>query len=149
MKLNTRSRYAVMALTDLVLHKDQGVVPLKEMAGRQGLSQIYLEQLFSVLRREGFVTSTRGARGGYALSRPPEEITIASVMKALGDPIKATRCSGQAGQGCNDNGAMCLTHHLWADLETHIWSYLSGITLKDVTRRAELSDVHTKVATSK
>ena len=142
MRLNARSRYAVMALADLVLHKDQGVVPLKEMAGRQGLSQIYLEQLFSVLRRKGFVNSTRGARGGYALSRSAENITIASIMKALGDPIKATRCNGTLGQGCNDNGALCLTHHLWADLEAHIWDYLSRVTLRDVTERVRPNSNH-------
>lgn len=139
MRLNTRSRYAVMALTDLVLHTKQGVVPLKEMASRQGLSQLYLEQLFSLLRRKGLVTSTRGARGGYTLSRPPETISIASIMKALGDPVKATRCHGLHGKGCNDSGAMCLTHHLWADLEKHIWGYLDTITLRDITERVPSS----------
>lgn len=134
MKLNTRTRYAVMALVDLAALPPGTCASLKEMASRQQLSISYLEQLFSVLRRANILVSVRGVTGGYKLALPADEISVASVVQALDDPIAITRCrsKGQAGQGCLKAGAICKVHHLWADLEDRIWAYLSEVSLADV-----------------
>ena len=135
MKLNARSRSAVMALVDLAYNDTQRVVPLKDMAARQGLSVLYLEQLFAVLKRKGLVGSVRGPGGGYFLNEDAEKISVGRIIQALNDPIQITRCkgSGRNGTGCLANKALCATHHLWENLEEHIWKYLHSVTLKDIT----------------
>jgi len=137
MKLNTRSQYAVMALVDLASRQSEGVIPLKHMAEKQDLSVLYLEQLFRPLKNQGFVKSIRGVKGGYTLARPADQISVADIVHALKDPIKVTRCIGKGlpGTGCMKNKTLCATHHLWIDLEQHIWRYLSATTLQGIVDR--------------
>ena len=80
MKLSTRCRYGIHAMADLAQHYGQGPQSLREIAERQEVSEMFLEQIFGALRREGFVESVRGAQGGYLLAKPPEEITIGALM---------------------------------------------------------------------
>lgn len=135
MKLNTRTRYAVMALTDLAQQDQAQRVRLKDMAARQELSVPYLEQLFATLRRKGLVRSTRGLNGGYALARPATAISLAHILEALDEPITLTRCkaNGVPGTGCLKDGRLCANHHVWATLETHIRSYTEHTTLAMMT----------------
>lgn len=132
MRLSTKGRYAVMAMTDLALRQDNAGrgVALSDVAGRQEISLSYLEQLFARLRREGLVVSARGPGGGYRLARPPAEIAVGQIVRAVDEPIKATRCS--AARGCMKKGERCLTHDLWDDLGRHIESYLDSVSLADV-----------------
>jgi len=113
MKLTTKGRYAVTAMLDLALHSVTGPITLSDISGRQGLSLSYLEQLFSRLRRNGLVSSTRGPGGGYQLGRTPEEIKVAQVILAVNEPIDATGCEGK--RSCQ-KGAVCLAHELWLGL---------------------------------
>ena len=69
-KLSTRGRYGIHAMYDLAAHAGDGPVPIKAISERQAVPEAYLEQLMAVLKRAGLVKSTRGAQGGYALSRP-------------------------------------------------------------------------------
>jgi Rrf2 family transcriptional regulator, iron-sulfur cluster assembly transcription factor len=131
MRLSTKGRYAVMAMTDLAGHADRRAVSLAEIAERQQLSVAYLEQLFSRMRRRGLVVSARGPGGGYRLARPAEETTIAEVVTAVDEPLRATRCGGKAG-GCMRGGARCLTHDLWEETGRQIQDYLASVSLADV-----------------
>ena len=74
MRLTTKGRYAVTAMLDLAIHYEKGAVTLSDIAGRQGISLSYLEQLFARLRRKGLVKSTRGPGGGYRLATEPQNI---------------------------------------------------------------------------
>jgi Rrf2 family transcriptional regulator, iron-sulfur cluster assembly transcription factor len=139
MRLSTRGRYAVMAMVELAA-RQQGAaggdpakghpVSLSEIAQAQQLSLAYLEQLFGPLRRAGLVASARGPGGGYRLGRPAGQITIAAVVDAVDEPIRATRCEAGA-PGCLA-GQRCLTHDLWAELGFQIRLFLDGMTLADV-----------------
>ena len=131
MKLSTKGRYAVMAMADLAGHADRRAVSLAEIAERQQLSVAYLEQLFARMRRRGLVVSARGPGGGYRLARRAEETTIAEVVTAVDEPLRATRCGGKA-TGCMRGGARCLTHDLWEETGRHIHDYLSSVSLADV-----------------
>jgi Rrf2 family iron-sulfur cluster assembly transcriptional regulator len=138
MRLSTKGRYAVMAMTDLAVHtgQDGRAVSLADIAGRQEISQAYLEQLFARLRRAGLVKSVRGPGGGYRLAKPAGETRIAEIVLAADEPIRATRCSAEKpGVGCMPGGAQCLTHGLWDALGRHIEHYLSGVSLEDVIQR--------------
>lgn len=131
MELNTRGRYAVMAMADLAKHDGAQAVPLSAIAERQQLSVAYLEQIFLRLRRSGLVGSARGRAGGYHLGRPAEEISVAAIMEAVEEQTRMTRCMGEEGVGCL-GAEKCLTHNLWHALGAHIRSFLSGVTLAEV-----------------
>lgn len=132
MKLTTKGRYAVTAMLDLALHNGGQPVSLAEISERQDISLSYLEQLFSKLRRAGLVTSMRGPGGGYQLNGAPEGIVVSDIIAAVDESVDATRCGGMS--DCQDN-KRCLTHDLWADLSDQIRTFLSDITLADMTQR--------------
>ena len=133
MRLSTKGRYAVMAMADLARRECDATraVALAEIAARQEISLSYLEQLFARLRRKGLVQSARGPGGGYRLARPPAETSIADIVLAVDEPLRATRCADQ-GAGCMLKGERCLTHDLWEDLGSRIEDYLASVSLADV-----------------
>jgi len=133
MRLSTKGRYAVMAMADLARRQDEPcrAVALADIATRQEISLSYLEQLFARLRRKGLVQSARGPGGGYRLSRTAAETTIADIVHAVDEPIRATRCAEQ-GKGCMLKGEHCLTHDLWEHLGDRIEDYLASVSLADV-----------------
>jgi Rrf2 family iron-sulfur cluster assembly transcriptional regulator len=145
MKLTSKGRYAVTAMLDVSLHSKPGPVSLADISERQEISLSYLEQLFSLLRREKLVDSVRGPGGGYRLGREPSEISIGAVIRAVNESVDATKCKGQG--GCQ-GGERCLTHNLWEDLSNRISVFLDGITLgelmqqHDVKHVAERQDKH-------
>jgi len=133
MQLSTKGRYAVMAMTDLAGQAPERAVTLAEIAERQQLSLSYLEQLFARLRRRGLVLSVRGPGGGYRLARPADETSVADVVVAVDEPLRATRCAGHGSvKGCMKGGARCVTHDLWEETGRQIYDYLSSVSLADV-----------------
>lgn len=137
MKLSTKGRYAVMAMTDLATSSSDRPVPLGDIASRQEISLSYLEQLFAKLRRAGLVKSVRGPGGGYRMARPLNETRVADIMLAVEEPVDVTRCQHKA-SGCMENGRRCVTHDLWDELGRHIHLFLNGVTLEDVVQRRVL-----------
>lgn len=138
MRLTTKGRYAVTAMLDLALHSDQGPVSLAEISERQHISLSYLEQLFAKLRRNGLVKSVRGPGGGYRLDRSTSNTYIAEIIDAVDESVDATNCAGEA--NCQE-GEVCLTHHLWADLSVQIHRFLSGISLASLVERREVQQI--------
>jgi Rrf2 family iron-sulfur cluster assembly transcriptional regulator len=132
MRLSTKGRYAVMAMADLARRESTAgrAVALADIAQRQEISLSYLEQLFARLRRKGLVTSARGPGGGYRLARGAADTSIAEIVHAVDEPLRATRCGH--GKGCMVKGERCLTHHLWEDLGERIEDYLASVSLADV-----------------
>ena len=131
MQLSTRGRYAVMAMTELAGRESARAVPLASIAERQQISRPYLEQLFARLRRQGLVSSVRGPGGGYRLAKPATELSVADVVIAVDEPLKAIRCTGGP-TGCMKHGARCLTHDLWEETGRRIYGYLASVSLADV-----------------
>jgi len=118
-------------MTDLASRPVDRATPLAAIAETQQISKAYLEQLFSRLRRRGLVRSVRGPGGGYRLARAAEALSVAEVVAAVDEPLKATRCAGH-GPGCMKGGARCLTHELWAETGRQLETYLAGVSLADV-----------------
>ncbi len=129
MRLTTKGRFAVTAMIDLAMRTHTGPVALAAISQRQQISLSYLEQLFGKLRRHELVESTRGPGGGYTLGRGLAEITVADIIVAVDEPIDATGCSGREGCMGEDTGK-CMTHDLWASLNTKMIEYLDSISLK-------------------
>ncbi|MFO1089417.1 MAG: Rrf2 family transcriptional regulator [Hyphomicrobiales bacterium] len=138
MKLSTKGRYAVMAMADIALNAHGAPVPLADIAQRQDISQEYLEQLFSKLRKAGLVESARGPGGGYSLARDPDDVRIADIVFAVDEPMQVTRCQGDAIDGCV-HGDKCVTHELWAALGRQIVGFLSSVTLGDVVNKRNIA----------
>lgn len=127
-----------MAMIDIGQNTGTSPVSLAEIAERQDISQEYLEQLFGKLRRAGLVVSSRGAGGGYALARPPADINLADVILAVDEPLRVTRCEGDAVDGCV-KGAKCCAHDLWSSLGRQMMFFLESITLEDVVEKRNLA----------
>ncbi|MFO1033983.1 MAG: Rrf2 family transcriptional regulator [Hyphomicrobiales bacterium] len=142
MKMSTKGRYAVMAMIDIgqqaAADPAARPVPLADIASRQDISQEYLEQLFGKLRRAGLVASARGAAGGYTLARPATDITLAEVIEAVDEPLRVTRCDGDAVEGCV-KGERCCAHDLWSSLGRQMMYFLESISLDDVVAKRNLA----------
>jgi Rrf2 family transcriptional regulator, iron-sulfur cluster assembly transcription factor len=138
MKMSTKGRYAVMAMIDIGQHGSDRPVSLAEIAERQDISQEYLEQLFGKLRRSGLVASARGPGGGYKLARELSDIALAEVILAVDEPLRVTRCEGDAVDGCV-KGAKCCAHDLWSSLGRQMMYFLESITLEDVVENRNLA----------
>ena len=138
MKMSTKGRYAVMAMIDIAQDTSGGPVSLAAIAERQEISQEYLEQLFAKLRRAGLVESARGPGGGYRLARASDLISMAEIITAADEPLRVTRCNGDAVDGCV-RGERCCAHDLWSSLGRQMMYFLSSVTLDDVVSRRNLA----------
>ncbi len=141
MRLTTKGRYAVTAVLDLAFHQQGGPVSLADISERQAISLSYLEQLFSKLRKNGIVSSTRGPGGGYKLSNPTEDVSIVEIIIAVDESYRANGCSTK--EYCQA-GTRCLTHDLWDELSDQIHGFLNGISLADLMSHKETAEIACK-----
>ena len=137
MKLSTKSRYAVMALADIARFKNNVPISLRDVSIRQGISLVYLEQLFLKLKKNEIVKSIRGKKGGYTLNKIPSEIKISEILSAVEEKVKTIGCQKHSKKGCNGKSAKCITHNLWDELETHINLFFQEKNLGDLINKTE------------
>ena len=135
MKISTKGRYALRTLVDLAQHSDEGLVPLKDVAARQGLSQKYLEQIVTVMNKAGFLTGVRGPQGGYRLVRTPSEYNMAEVLEVIEGSLAPVVCLDADENTC-ERCDTCATVDMWSGLYKAMTDYLSGVTLQDLVDRA-------------
>ncbi len=128
MKLSTRGAYGLRAMSELALNYGKGPISLKTIANRQTISEAYLEQLFGSLRRQGLIQSTRGSRGGYSLSRSPEEIHVGEIIRTLEGPIGPMQCVATDEPPC-ERAAGCVTKGVWEKVRNSVAEVLDSITL--------------------
>ena len=138
MKFSTRSRYSLRAMVDLALNYSKGEpIPLVQVAERQGLSEGYLEQLMTFLRRGGLVRSVRGAQGGYTLSREPSRITAGDVIRCLEGPLSPTDCVNEDDPESCSRSETCVTRVLWERVRESVADVLDHTTLEDLCTETE------------
>ena len=132
MKLTSKGRYAVMAMADLAKNRNSRPVPLNDISLRQGISILYLEQLFLKLKKQKLVNSTRGPLGGYVLTKSPDQIKLSYIISAVEEEVKTIKCDKHSKKGCNGKSFKCITHNLWDELGNHINLFFERKSLKDV-----------------
>jgi Rrf2 family transcriptional regulator, cysteine metabolism repressor len=130
MKLSTRGRYGTRVLLDLALRNDKEPVPLKEIAQRQQISVLYMEHIITPLITAGIIRSTRGARGGIQLIKPPQDIKLSEVMGLLEGSIAPVDCINDP-KVCQ-RSEVCATRDIWIELKKAMDEVLESKTLMDL-----------------
>jgi Rrf2 family protein len=133
MKLSTKGRYGMRALLDLALHQGEGLVLLKDIARRQEVSLPYLEHLIAPLVAASLVKSTRGARGGVLLLKPPAEIKLSEVLELLEGSIALVDCINNP-KICPRSDS-CVTRDIWIEMKRAMSQVLDSTTLQDLVER--------------
>ncbi|MGG7058589.1 RrF2 family transcriptional regulator [Clostridium nigeriense] len=128
MKISTKGRYGLRALIDLAINMDSENVSIKSISERQNISERYLEQIFSLLRKAGIILGRKGAQGGYILGKDISELTIIEILKVLeGDSIFIDINEKEENE-LED----FINKNLWKDINVLIKDYFSSITLEDL-----------------
>ena len=131
MKLTTKGRYAVLALTELALAKEDSLIKITEIAVRQNISSTYLEQILLLLKNSDLIIGIRGPNGGYKLATSPENIMISDIVNIVEGRMEAKGCVSKSGS-CTGVSGRCMTHDLWDELSRHIELFLGQISLRDI-----------------
>jgi Rrf2 family protein len=129
-RISAKGEYAIKAMVDLALHDGRDLSPIQEVAARQAIPQRYLEQVLLQLKRAGFLYARRGSAGGYRLSRPPDQITVGAVLRAVEGP--AAGPAARRGDGEDAAGL----HELWREIAEAVASVVDRTTLEDLRQRA-------------
>ena len=124
MKLSAKSKYGLTACIEMAACYGDGNTAVSQLSGKTGVSEKFLEQIMFVLKKDGIVTSTRGACGGYTLVNPPEKTTVGAILRALEDNLEMVNCMG--GGGCANK---CASFAVWEKLYTTVNDFLDSVTL--------------------
>lgn len=132
LRISSKSRYGVQAMFELARHEGSGPLPLNVIAQRQGLSEHYLEQLIAPLRKAGFVTSQRGAQGGYVLARPASDISVGDIIRQLDGPLQVPETSPEA----------AAVDRVWERVRDAVRAVVDTVTLADLVAEAQQSPMY-------
>ena len=137
MKLSTKGRYGLRALIDLAQYSENEPVSITNISDRQGISERYLEQLMSMLKKAGLVKSIRGAGGGYVLAKNLEEISVGDVLRALEGSLEPVECSGlHPEEGCKAADS-CVTKYVWQRINESINQTVDEIKLAQLVEESK------------
>ncbi len=131
MKISTKGRYALRLMIDLAKQNADSYIPLRDISQRQGISAKYLEQIVVQLSRAGFVQATRGAQGGYRLTKPASQYTVGAILRITEGSLAPVSCLVSAQNNC-DRAGQCATLSFWRGLYDVINNYVDSTTLADL-----------------
>ena len=131
MKISTKGRYGLRAMVDLVVYSAGDHISLKSIAERQNISEGYLEQVFSTLRKAGLINSIKGAQGGYAIADRPDKITVGNVLRALEGNLSVIDDKSMD-EKTNDKIEDCIRQKVWSIINASIDDVVDSITLEDL-----------------
>ena len=136
MKLSTKGRYGLRALIDLAQYSEEAPVSITSISARQELSERYLEQLMSMLKKAGLVKSVRGAGGGYVLAKDMAEISIGDVLRALEGSLEPVECAGLEPDGGCKASDNCVTKYVWQRINESISQTVDEIMLDQLVEES-------------
>ncbi len=137
MKISTKGRYGLRAIIDLAQYSAIEPVSINSIATRQGISERYLEQLMTLLKKAGIIKSIRGAGGGYVLAKEMEEISVGDVLRALEGSLEPVECAGfNEEDSCQAAGA-CVTKYVWQRINDSINRTVNEISIKQLVEESK------------
>jgi len=136
MKLSTKGRYGLRALIDLALHSEEEAVSIQSIATRQNISDSYLEQLVSKMKKAGLVKSLRGAGGGYMLAKPAREISVGDILRALEGNLNAVTCPANENTGGCEGADLCVTRYVWKRINDSITEAVDTMMLSQLVEES-------------
>lgn len=136
MKVSTKGRYAIRIMLDLAIHNTGEFIPLKEVSERQGITLKYLEQIIILLKRSGYLKSSRGNGGGYKLAKQPAEYTLGDILRTTEGNLSPIACLEDEENVC-PRSIICPTLDFWQGLDQVINDYVDGVTLQDLLDRQQ------------
>lgn len=137
MKLSTKGRYGLRAVLDIAIYGGEEAVALSSIAQRQSISISYLEQLIAKLKKAGIVNSTRGAKGGYVLSKPPEDISVGQVLRALEGNLDPVDCAEVKGEDSTCQASdICVTKYVWKRISDSINNAVDTLMLSELVEES-------------
>ena len=128
--VSTRGRYALRVMIDLAGHQEEGYIPMKDVAARQGISLKYLEQILPVLSQNKLVSAVHGKGGGYLLAKEPSAITVGEILRLTEKELAPVACLAEGAEAC-DREALCPTLDFWKGYNKVMTDYLDSKTLAD------------------
>lgn len=131
MKVSTKGRYALRLMLDLAQNEGEELVRIKDIAARQGISEKYLEQIISSLKKAGYVKSLRGAQGGYRLSMEPREYSVGMILRLTEGNMAPVSCLEDSVNVC-ERADSCITVRLWAMVDDAVKGVIDRVTLQDL-----------------
>jgi len=136
MQVSSKGKYSVRAVLDIAQHSEGAPVPLAAISQREGISLLFLEQLFQLLRKGNIVKSVRGPHGGYVLARDPSEITIGEIVRLIESPIYTSSCfsKNESVDDCRISSS-CISGAIWKQLAEHVNNFLDSITVADLLNK--------------
>lgn len=129
MHVSTKGRYAVQVMVDLMHEHSDKPTPLRLIAQRQGVSEKYLEQIVKPLVDQGFLSSTRGVAGGYALAADPATITVGQILSAAEGDFVPAPCMNQKQTFSCANQQRCISHRVWQEIKDSVDDAVNSMTL--------------------
>ena len=136
MVISSKGRYALRVMVYLAVNHDGSFIPLKEISQHEELSQKYLESIATVLSKGHLIEAASGHKGGYHLSRKPEEYSIGEVLRMTEGSLAPVACLKEDAGHC-DQADLCYTLPIWQGLADLINNYFDNMTLADVAGKAE------------
>lgn len=133
MMISTKGRYALRVMIDLAEQQKTGYIPLKEIAGRQNISQKYLESIMTTLSKNDFIEALHGKGGGYRLNREPSDYRIGDILRLTEGTLAPVACLESGAKPCA-HATECRTIPVWSKLNDLINDYLDSVTLADLMR---------------
>lgn len=132
MKFTTRGIYGLRAMIDLAINKNQDPISIKSISERQNISENYLEQIIAVLKSNGFVKSSRGAKGGYSLNKKPKDISVGDILRVLEGDLNPVDCIILNDEKQCEDSDLCVSKYVWKRISDSINEVVDSITLKDL-----------------
>ena len=132
MKFSTKIRYGIRTMLEIALHEEDEGILQKEIAKNQGLSFKYLDQIISALKASGLISTVRGKKSGYKLTRKPSEITMLEIHNAFEPGLNIVDCLSEYIDCPSEK--RCAPRNLWKGLNSHIENYLAQVTLEDLKK---------------
>lgn len=136
MKISTKGRYGLRAMIDIAQYSEIEPVSINSIATRQGISERYLEQLMTLMKKAGLIQSIRGAGGGYVLARDMSQISVGDVLRALEGSLEPVECAGFNQEDSCEAAGGCVTKYVWQRINESINRTVDEISLRQLVEES-------------